>query len=196
MLIDSVPPAMTHSAMPAMIEAAAIAMVCDPEEQKRLTVTAGTSCGSPARKPAMRATFVPDSPSGVAQPMITSSIVSGGSAGTRRSRSSMTAAAMSSGLVVRRLPRGALPTAVRTPATITASLMHHPPVFENVPRPIKSNQPPSAPRMTPCASPLITSLPCWLRQTHEDFRCVYCSAAVSSSIVTSQRTVSPLKTGR
>jgi hypothetical protein len=27
--------------------------------------------------------------------------------------------------------------------------------------------------MTPSASPVITSLPCWLRQTHEDFNCVY-----------------------
>ena len=121
--IDSVPPATTHSAMPAMIEAAAIATVCDPEEQKRFTVTAGTSTGSPARSAAMRATFVPDSPSGVAQPSITSSIVPGGSPGTRRRRSSMTAAAMSSGRTVRRLPRGAFPTAVLTPATITASLI-------------------------------------------------------------------------
>jgi len=35
----------------------------------------------------------------------------------------MTAAAMSSGLTVRKLPRGAFPTAVLTPATITASLI-------------------------------------------------------------------------
>src|SRR5687768_14434217 len=114
---------MTHSAIPDMMEAAACAMVCDPDEQKRLTVTAGTSFGSPALSAAMRATFVPDSPSGVAQPMTTSSIVSGGSPGTLRSNSSMTAAAMSSGLTVRKLPRGAFPTAVRTPATITASLI-------------------------------------------------------------------------
>ena len=122
---------MMHSAIPAMIEAAAIAMVCDPDEQKRLTVTAGTSCGSPARSAAMRATFVPDSPSGVAHPMMTSSIVSGASSGTRRSKSSMTAAAMSSGLTVRRLPRGAFPTAVRTPATITASLINNLPSFDS-----------------------------------------------------------------
>jgi hypothetical protein len=35
----------------------------------------------------------------------------------------MTAAAISSGRVVRSEPRGALPTAVRTPATITASFI-------------------------------------------------------------------------
>src|SRR5713101_4392733 len=92
MLMDSVPHAMMHWAMPAMMRPAAIAMVCEPEEQKRLTVTAGTAWGKPARNAAMRATFAPDSPSGVAQPMITSSIVSGGSLGTRRSKSSMTAA--------------------------------------------------------------------------------------------------------
>jgi len=71
----------------------------------------------------MRATFAPDSASGVAQPMMTSSIDSGGSAGTRLSKSAMTAAALSSGRVVRSAPRGALPTAVRTPATITASFI-------------------------------------------------------------------------
>src|ERR1044072_6507169 len=121
--MDSVPPAMMHSAMPAIMRSAAIAMVCEPDEQKRLTVTAGTACGSPARRAAMRATFVPDSPSGVAQPKITSSIVSGDNAGTRFYKSSMTAAAMSSGLTVRRLPLGAFPTAVLTPATITASFI-------------------------------------------------------------------------
>src|SRR5688500_17100143 len=130
--MDSVPPAMTHSAIPAMMRSAAIAMVCEPDEQKRLTVTAGTSCGSPARSAAMRATFVPDSPSGVAQPMMTSSIVFGSSPGARRSKSSMTAAAMSSGLTVRKLPRGAFPTAVRTPATITASLMYDLPFFNSI----------------------------------------------------------------
>jgi hypothetical protein len=99
-------------------------MVCEPDEQKRLTVTAGTSCGRPARSAAIRATFAPDSASGVAQPMMTSSIDSGGSVGTRMSRSAMTAAAISSGRVVRSVPRGALPTAVRTPATITASFIY------------------------------------------------------------------------
>jgi hypothetical protein len=33
---------MMQWAMPAMIRSAAIAIVCDPDEQKRLTVTAGT----------------------------------------------------------------------------------------------------------------------------------------------------------
>jgi len=40
-----------------MIRSDAIAIVCDPDEQKRLTVTAGTESGSPARNAAMRATL-------------------------------------------------------------------------------------------------------------------------------------------
>ena len=79
-------------------------MVCEPEEQKRLTVTAGTLSGRPARSDAMRATFVPDSPSGVAQPRITSSIGSGASCGVCASSARITSAAMSSGRVVRSDP--------------------------------------------------------------------------------------------
>ena len=72
---------MICSAIPDMIRSAAIAIVCDPEEQKRLTVTAGTESGSPARNDAIRATFVPDSASGIAQPRMTSSIASGATPG-------------------------------------------------------------------------------------------------------------------
>jgi hypothetical protein len=43
MLIDSVPPAMMQSAIPAMMRSAAMAIVCEPEEQNRFTVTAGTA---------------------------------------------------------------------------------------------------------------------------------------------------------
>jgi len=41
-----------------------------PDEQKRLTVTADARTGIPARRLAMRATFMPCSASGIAQPMI------------------------------------------------------------------------------------------------------------------------------
>jgi hypothetical protein len=82
--------------------------------------------GSPARSDAMRATFVPDSPSGVAQPRITSSTASGASCGVCAISARMTSAAISSGRVVRSEPRGALPTAVRRPATMTASFMVSP----------------------------------------------------------------------
>ena len=49
MLMLSVPPATMMSPMPAMICWAARAIVCRPDEQKRLTVWPGTACGRPAR---------------------------------------------------------------------------------------------------------------------------------------------------
>ena len=73
-VIDSVPPATITSAPPAAIRSAAMAMACKPDEQKRLMVIAENSTGSPARSEAMRATFIPCSASGMAQPRITSSI--------------------------------------------------------------------------------------------------------------------------
>src|ERR1039457_479755 len=74
MLIDSAPPAIRISADPARMRSAAMAMAWSPEEQNRLTVTPGTLCGKPARSAAMRAMFMPDSASGMAQPRITSSM--------------------------------------------------------------------------------------------------------------------------
>ena len=56
------------------MRSAASAMACSPDAQKRLMVMAETSTGMPARSDAMRATFMPCSASGMAQPMITSSI--------------------------------------------------------------------------------------------------------------------------
>src|SRR5438477_5731195 len=52
---------------------AASAMVCRPDEQKRFTVMPGTVCGQPARTAICRAMFQPVAPSGLAQPMMTSS---------------------------------------------------------------------------------------------------------------------------
>jgi hypothetical protein len=96
-----------------------------------LTVTAGVVSGRPARNAAMRATFVPDSPSGVAQPRMTSS---SSSSGTPAINARITSAAMSSGRVVRSDPRGAFPTAVRRPATITASFVMQFPLAATSPR--------------------------------------------------------------
>ncbi len=48
-------------------------MVCRPDEQKRLTVMPETVTGRPARSAIWRAMLAPVAPSGVAQPMITSS---------------------------------------------------------------------------------------------------------------------------
>ncbi len=122
MLIDSAPPAMMMSAPPERMRSAAMAIACSPEEQKRLMVTPGTESGRPARSAAMRAMFMPDSASGMAQPRITSSISSGAMAGYFSSKRRMTVAARSSGRVLRKLPRGALPTGVRRQSTITASI--------------------------------------------------------------------------
>ncbi len=71
----------------------------------------------------MRATFIPDSASGFAQPKITSSISDFCTAGFFSSNFWNTAAARSSGRVFFSVPRGALPTAVRMQSTITASFI-------------------------------------------------------------------------
>src|ERR1700691_6164015 len=125
MLMDSAPPAMATSPCPAMIRSAAIAMDCKPDEQNRLTVIAETLTGNPARSEAIRARFIPCSASGVAQPMMTSSMSSGLTPFARASASLITSAARSSGRVARSVPFGALPTAVRTELTSTASRMAH-----------------------------------------------------------------------
>src|SRR5476651_1375405 len=96
-------------------------IACRPEEQKRFTVTADALTGIPARKLAMRATFIPCSASGIAQPRITSSISAGSMPGARFSASAIAIAASSSGRVPRSVPPGALPDAVLTAETITAS---------------------------------------------------------------------------
>ena len=125
MLMDSAPPATITFAWPAMIRSAASAMACRPEEQKRLMVMAEVSTGRPARSEAIRATFIPCSASGMAQPRITSSISLTSRPLARAMASLIAAAARSSGRVARRVPLGALPTAVRTELTITASRMVH-----------------------------------------------------------------------
>src|SRR5215467_11735540 len=124
--MDSVPPATITCAEPPRMRSAASAMACNPDEQKRLMVIAEVSTGRPARSAAMRATFIPCSPSGMAQPRITSSISLGSSPGTRASASLMASAARSSGRVARNEPLEARPTGVRTEETITASGMAEP----------------------------------------------------------------------
>ena len=121
MVMDSIPPATITSAPPAMMRSAAIAIACSPEEQKRLMVIAETSTGRPARSDAMRATFIPCSASGMAQPRMTSSISFGSSCGTRSSAPLMATAASSSGRVARSVPLNARPTGVRTEETMTTS---------------------------------------------------------------------------
>src|SRR5580765_7259137 len=96
-------------------------MACRPEEQKRFTVTADASTGMPARRLAIRATFMPCSASGIAHPMMTSSISFASMPGARFSASPIATAPSSSGRVPRSVPPGALPTAVRAAETMTAS---------------------------------------------------------------------------
>ena len=121
--IVSRPPATITSQAPVRMRSAAMAIDCRPDEQKRLIVIAEVSTGRPARMAAARATFMPCSASGIAQPTMTSSTSDFSKPSARLSASSMTTAPISSGRVFLKVPFGALPTAVRTAETITASLM-------------------------------------------------------------------------
>src|SRR5580692_1531234 len=119
--MDSVPPETMISAPPLMMRSAAIAMACSPDEQKRLIVSAETSTGNPARSDAIRATFMPCSASGMAQPRMTSSISWASICGTRSSAPLIATAASSSGRVARSVPLKARPTGVRTEEAMTTS---------------------------------------------------------------------------
>jgi hypothetical protein len=81
-VIDSVPAAIITSARPRRIWLAASATACTPEEQKRLIVMPGTVIGNPASSSPMRATFMPWSASGMAQPTMTSPMRAGSIPGT------------------------------------------------------------------------------------------------------------------
>jgi hypothetical protein len=155
----SVPPATRVVANPVMIRSAALAIVCRPEEQNRLTVWPGTLSGRPARWAAILATFIPWVPSVMAQPSSTSSTSAGSRPSARRSASAMATPAMSSGRLARRLPRGARPTAVRAPATITASftLVHSFMYPMDYSMPSLVHQGPKAP-----PEPPIGPVPSWL----------------------------------
>src|SRR5438132_8148137 len=130
--MDSVPPATMVDAKPHMMRSAANAIAWRPDEQKRLMVTADAETGMPARRLAMRATFRPCSASGIAHPRITSSTSAGSTPGARRSASAIAVAASSSGRVPRSVPLGALPTAVRTALTMTASCIWSSPVPKQI----------------------------------------------------------------
>src|SRR5712675_2239209 len=114
-LMLSRPPATITSASPVMMRCAANAMVCRPDEQKRLTVTPGTVIGRPARIADRRAIFCPVARSGMAQPITTSSTSPGST--PARSTACMTTWPPS------KAPRNALPIGVRAVETITASGM-------------------------------------------------------------------------
>jgi len=83
-------------------------------------ITPGTFTVSRPMSDIILPMFRPSSASGVAQPAMTSSMVSGSRLGTDFTRCLITSAARSSGRVNLNTPRGALPTAVRNPATMYA----------------------------------------------------------------------------
>ena len=98
MLMDSAPPAISTSASPTRMRSAAIWMAVMPEAQKRFTVTPPMGWSN-ARPTAMRAMFMPCSPSGKEQPMMASSMALGSSVGTWAMAARMLATSRSSGRV-------------------------------------------------------------------------------------------------
>src|SRR5678810_500136 len=108
-----------------MMRWAASAMVCSPEEQKRFTVIPGTVTGQPARIAIWRAMFQPVAPSGLAQPMITSS-TSSASTLARSSAACTTWPPILAPWVLLRAPFQLLHRGVRAVETITASFIEPP----------------------------------------------------------------------
>src|SRR6185436_3378857 len=124
--MDSTPPATKMSSSPARMRCAASATVCRPEEQKRFTVMPEVVTGRPARSAIWRAILPPVAPSGVAQPMITSSISFGSS--LARSTAALTAwPPMVAPWVMLRAPRQLLHSGVLAVETITASAIEFSP---------------------------------------------------------------------
>src|ERR1051325_5918375 len=110
-----------------MMRCAASAIVCRPDEQKRFTVMPGTVTGQPARSAIWRAMFQPVAPSGLAQPMMTSS-TSSASTLARSSAACTTWPPILAPCVMLSAPRQLLQSGVRAVETITASSIE-PPAF-------------------------------------------------------------------
>ena len=105
-----------------MIRCAASAIVCSPEEQKRLTEMPAVVTGQPARSATCRATFMPAAPSKNVAPTMTSST----SAGSMRARSMAcrnTWPVKVTGWVMLSEPRQDFASPVRAVETTTASVM-------------------------------------------------------------------------
>ena len=120
--MDSNPPATTTGTRSTITRCAAMAMVCRPDEQKRLTVVPAVVTGSPARSAICRATLPPVVPSGMAQPISTSS-TSAGSTLARSTAARTTCAPMVAPWVMFRAPRHDFASPVLAVDTMTASLM-------------------------------------------------------------------------
>ena len=120
--IDSTPPAAKMSPSPLITRCDAIAIVCRPDEQKRLTVMPEVVTGQPARIAIWRAMLRPVAPSGLAHPMMTSST----SPGSRRARAIACRSAwppIVAPWVMLNAPRQLLHNGVRAVETMTASGM-------------------------------------------------------------------------
>src|SRR4051812_35863676 len=100
-------------------------MVCNPDEQKRFTVMPGTVCGQPARIAICRAIFQPVAPSGLAQPMITSS-TSSASTFARSSAACTTCPPIFAPWVMLSAPFQLLQSGVLAVETMTASAIEFP----------------------------------------------------------------------
>ena len=118
----STPPATKVVPSPAMMRCAARAMVCRPDEQKRFTVMPQTLIGQPAISAIWRAMFMPVAPSGLAQPMMTSS-TSAASIPARCSACRTTWPPMVAPWVMLRAPFQLLASGVRAVETMTAEVM-------------------------------------------------------------------------
>jgi hypothetical protein len=99
-----------------------MAKVCNPDEQKRLTLVPDVVTGHPAANAAFRAILKPVVPDWAALPRITSS-TSAGSMPARAIACSIECAASLMPWVLLKAPRAALVSAVRAVDTITASLI-------------------------------------------------------------------------
>ena len=112
-------------ALPAMMRSAAMAIDCSPDEQKRLTVIAEAfhRQARAQRRDARDVHALLGFGHGAAENHVVDFL--GVESVARAIASLIAMAARSSGRVVRSVPFGALPTAVRTELTITASRMIH-----------------------------------------------------------------------
>ena len=100
----STPPAIMSAASPLLIARAAMPIASMLDPHRRLTVEPGTSCGRPARRSAMRATFRLSSPAWLAQPYTTSSTALQSTLALRSTSALIGTAPRSSGRTVERLP--------------------------------------------------------------------------------------------
>ena len=101
---------------------AAIAIACNPEEQNRFTVTPLTETGKPALRAICLAILSPVAPSGLAQPIMTSSTSAGSILALLRACAT-TCPPKVAPWVILKLPRHDFVSAVLAVDTMTASVI-------------------------------------------------------------------------